>query len=122
MVPASASTPTLISGKANLACSSITMMSVPSTISKPPPQAMPLTAAISGFSGMGGELRAPKPPTPQSSSHSSPVAAGGGKDPMQPPARREVDGVRLRTIDGDLENRAIGGGPDAIGHDGAPSC
>src|SRR5207248_3060721 len=38
MVPASASTATLISGSANFACSSITMISVPNTISKPPPQ------------------------------------------------------------------------------------
>src|SRR5882762_2260722 len=75
MVPASASTPTLISGSANFACSSMTMMSVPSTISKPPPQAMPLTAAIRGLSRLRGWFRPPNPPTPQSSSDSSATAA-----------------------------------------------
>src|SRR5579863_4635305 len=81
MVPASASTPTLISGSANLACSSITMMSVPSTISKPPPQAMPLTAAMSGLSRLRGWFRPPKPPTPQSSSDASPAAAAFRSQP-----------------------------------------
>ena len=52
--PASASTPTLISGRANFACSSMTMMSVPSTTSKPPPQAMPLTAAMIGLLRLRG--------------------------------------------------------------------
>src|ERR1700693_6267962 len=76
MVPASASTPTLISGRANFACSSITMMSVPSTISKPPPQAMPLTAAMMGLVRFLEYLTPAKPPTPQSESDSSaPVAA-----------------------------------------------
>src|SRR5437899_736655 len=75
MVPASASTPTLISGSANFACSSITMMSVPSTISKPPPQATPLTAAMRGLSRLRGWFKPPNPPAPQSSSDSSPAAA-----------------------------------------------
>src|ERR1700694_2010928 len=75
MVPASASIPTLISGSANLASSSMTMMSGPSTISKPPPQAMPLTAAIRGLSRLCGWFRPPNPPAPQSSSDSSPPAA-----------------------------------------------
>src|SRR6202051_1347041 len=75
MVPASASTPTLISGRANFACSSITMMSVPSTISKPPPHAMPLTAAMTGLLSFLGELTPPKPPIPQSESDCSPAVA-----------------------------------------------
>src|SRR6185437_4229989 len=75
IVPASASTPTLISGSANRACSSMTMMSQPSTSSKPPPQAMPLTAAMSGLSRLRGWLRPAKPPLPQSSSERSPAAA-----------------------------------------------
>src|SRR5256885_4381492 len=75
MGPASASPPTLIPGSANFACSSIPMMSDPSTISKPPPQAMPLTAAMRGLSRLRGWFRPPNPPAPQSSSDSSPPAA-----------------------------------------------
>src|SRR5882762_325861 len=74
-VPASGSTPTLISGNANFACSSMTMMSVPKTTSKPPPQAIPLTAEMMGLLRFRGWFRPPKPPTPQSSSDFSPAAA-----------------------------------------------
>src|SRR6266403_653113 len=74
-VPASARTPTLISGSANFACSSMTMMSVPKTTSKPPPQAIPLTAEMMGLLRFRGWFKPPKPPTPQSSSDFSPAAA-----------------------------------------------
>src|ERR1700722_4092325 len=83
IVPASASTATLISGSAKRACSSITMMSVPSTISKPPPQAMPLTAEMIGLSRLRGWFRPPKPPAPQSASDSSPAAAPFRSQPAQ---------------------------------------
>ena len=49
MVAASAITPTLISGKAKVACSAATMISVEIMISKPPPQAIPLIAPIIGL-------------------------------------------------------------------------
>src|SRR5579871_346824 len=75
MLAASGTTPTLISGSAKRACSSSTIRSQPSTSSKPPPQAMPFTAAMIGLSRLRGWLRPPKPPTPQSESVGSPAAA-----------------------------------------------
>ena len=59
----------------------MTMMSVPSTTSKPPPQAMPLTAAITGLFRLRGWFKPPNPPTPQSSSDFSPAAAAFKSQP-----------------------------------------
>src|SRR5882672_10655466 len=83
MTPASGSTATLISGSAKRACSSITMMSVPSTISKPPPQAMPFTAAMIGLFRLRGWFRPPNPPTPQLASGASPAAAAFRSQPAE---------------------------------------
>src|SRR2546429_290916 len=105
MVPASASTPTLISGSANFACSSITMMSVPSTISKPPPQAMPLTAAMRGLSRLRGWFKPPNPPAPQSSSDSSPAAAPFRSQPGLKKRAPEVGGSVSRGGERGLDER-----------------
>src|SRR6202035_1538681 len=48
------------------------------------------------------------------------VGAKRREDLVQPPARRQVDGVRLRAVDGYFENGAVGYGSDAVGHSGAP--
>ena len=50
MPPAPAARPTRGSGSANIAWSEAMMMSQASAISKPPPMATPLTAAITGLS------------------------------------------------------------------------
>ena len=49
--------------------------SAPSITSKPPPTAIPLTAAMTGFQRFCGVSRPPKPPSPQSPSMPSPSAA-----------------------------------------------
>ena len=64
MVAASATVPELISGSANVACSAAMMMSAEIISSKPPPKAMPFTAAMTGLFSPGSSCRPPKPPTP----------------------------------------------------------
>ena len=61
MPPAPAARPTRGSGRANLAWSEAMMMSQASAISKPPPMAMPFTAAITGLSRSKRLARPPKP-------------------------------------------------------------
>ena len=61
MPPAPAARPTRGSGRANVALSDATMMSQASAISKPPPMATPLTAAITGLSRSKRLARPPKP-------------------------------------------------------------
>ena len=61
MPPAPAASPTRGSGSANLACSEAMMMSQASAISKPPPMATPLTAAITGLSRSWRLVSPPKP-------------------------------------------------------------
>ena len=61
MPPAPAARPTLGSGRAKVALSEAMMMSEASAISKPPPIATPLTAAITGFSRSKRLARPPKP-------------------------------------------------------------
>src|SRR5882757_3385187 len=96
MVPASGKTPTLISGSANFACSSMTMISVPRTTSNPPPQAMPLTAEIIGLLRLRGWFRPPNPPTPQSSSDFSPAAAALRSQPGE--KKRSPAPVMIATL------------------------
>ena len=48
------------------------------------------------------------------------VVTERGERLVQAPARRQVDGVRLRTVDGHLENRTVGCGADAVGHVSVP--
>src|SRR6185437_9117334 len=105
IVPASASTPTLISGRAKRACSSITMMSQPSTISKPPPQAMPFTAAIRGLSRLRGWFKPPKPPLPQSSSERSPAAAALRSQPGE--KKRSPAPVTMQTRSAGSSRKAV---------------
>ena len=64
MVAASARVPALISGRLNEADSAARMRSQERAISKPPPTAMPLTAAMTGLLRSGSSCRPPKPPTP----------------------------------------------------------
>ena len=62
MPPSSGRRPTRASGRPKLASSAATMMSQPSTISKPPPSAWPLTRAITGTSSVSRSAMPPKPP------------------------------------------------------------
>ena len=61
MPPAPAARPTRGSGSANFAWSEAMMRSQASAISKPPPMATPLTAAITGLSRSWRLVRPPKP-------------------------------------------------------------
>ena len=61
MPPAPAARPTLGSGRAKVALSEAMTMSQASAISKPPPMATPLTAAITGLSRSKRLARPPKP-------------------------------------------------------------
>ena len=61
MPPAPAASPTLGSGRANVALSEAMMMSQASAISKPPPMATPFTAAITGLSRSKRLASPPKP-------------------------------------------------------------
>ena len=63
--PASAARPTRGSGKAKVAFSEAMMRSQASAISKPPPMATPLTAAMIGLSQSKREVRPAKPPVSQ---------------------------------------------------------
>src|SRR5258708_5595306 len=59
------------------------MISAPSTSSKPPPQAMPFTAAMIGLFRLRGWFRAPNPPTPQLAAGASPAAAAFRSQPAE---------------------------------------
>src|SRR5260221_8144267 len=63
--PASAARPTRGSGRANVAFSEAMMRSQASAISKPPPMATPLTAAMIGLSQSKREVSPAKPPLSQ---------------------------------------------------------
>ena len=63
--PASAARPTRGSGSAKVAFSDAMMRSQASAISKPPPIATPLTAAMIGLSQSNREVRPAKPPLSQ---------------------------------------------------------
>ncbi len=64
MVAASATVPERISGSAKRAWSAAMIKSADKASSKPPPTAMPLTAAITGLLRSGSICRPPNPPTP----------------------------------------------------------
>ena len=61
---ASATVPERISGKANEACSAANIISAERANSRPPPQQIPFTAAITGLFMWGNSCKPPKPPTP----------------------------------------------------------
>ncbi len=63
--PASAARPTRGSGRANIAFSEAMMRSQASAISKPPPMATPLTAAMIGLSQSKREVSPANPPLSQ---------------------------------------------------------
>lgn len=81
MPPLSAANPTRGSGKPNSASSTVTARSQASTISRPPPSAWPLTAAISGLSRSKRCVRPAKPEAGKSSA--DPVALALRSDPEQ---------------------------------------
>ena len=56
--------PELISGNAKVACSDAKIRSAESASSKPPPQQIPFTAAITGLFRPGNSCKPPNPPTP----------------------------------------------------------
>ena len=64
MVAASAMVPARASGSAKRACSAATIRSADKASSKPPPTAIPLTAAITGLFKLGSCCSPPNPPTP----------------------------------------------------------
>src|SRR3989338_258990 len=89
---ASATVPERISGSAKVALAEHRIRSADSASSRPPPQQMPFTAAITGLFRLGSSCKPPKPPTPQSPSTASPSAAAFRSQPGQknfsPAARR----------------------------------
>ena len=62
--PASGRMPSAGSGSQNWAWSAATIRSAAIAISKPPPTAMPLTAAMTGVERSGSSRKPPNPPTP----------------------------------------------------------
>ena len=71
--PSSGIRPTRVSGRPKLASSHATTMSQPSTISKPPPNAKPLTRARTGTSRLSRSAMPPNPPGRGAAQYSRPV-------------------------------------------------
>src|SRR4030088_1805148 len=103
--PASAASPTRGSGKANIAFSEAMMRSQASAISKPPPMATPLTAAMIGFLQSKGEGSPANPPV-------SPAALPPRRLPFQIVAGAE----RLVAGAGDDRDPLLGIGAEIVEH------
>ena len=142
--PESATIPMVASGSANVACSAATIRSADSASSKPPPMAIPLTAAMTGLPTSKNSVSPANPPGLCSASTASPSAAAlrsqpGAEEPfagagddgnaqcrvvaeldervVQLHARGNVDRVRLRHIEGDDKRR-----PTNLGVNGHRAC
>jgi hypothetical protein len=95
--PASGTMPTLSSGRKNSACSAATIRSQASTISKPPPTAIPFTAAITGLSRSNISVSPANPPGPKSvEGSSSPAAAALEVHPAE--KKRSPAPVKMPTL------------------------
>src|ERR1700737_2497377 len=103
--PASAASPTRGSGNAKVAFSDAIIRSQASAISKPPPMATPLTAAMIGLSQSKREVKPDKPPC-------SPAALPAAPLPLQIVAGAE----RLVAGAGDDRDPLLGIGGEIIEH------